>query len=208
MKKTVILFERGISGWQSIVGDWFNWPNEAIAWSHQNTDFRGQTLTYFTGPILAGLTRRYRAANFARLISKYDGWNIRLVAHSEGTATTLEAIQLCRNVKIEQVHLLCGACDANFERNNLNNALYVGQVIKVFCYRGGKDMAMRIENTLLGKFFFQVDESDKPLGLVGPQNVRPSNKDKIGELVWPDFGHSFCWLPKNFVQTMRHFVLP
>jgi hypothetical protein len=204
--KTVILFERGIDGLASIFGEWRNWPNQAIAHVHNNSDFRAQTLTYFTGPFFAGFTRAFRADNYRKLIRSYCGWNIKIVAHSEGTATVLQAIKGMGLPVISELHLLNGACDSNFETNGLNDALYMRRVGKVFCYRAGKDMAMKIENTLLGKFFFQMKESDKPLGLVGPQKVRSSVSEFWAEVIWPEYGHSTCWDRNHFKKTMAYFV--
>ena len=210
-KRTVFLFERGINGWQSIFGTWKNWPNEAIVFIHLNTEFRAQTLEYFTGAILAGLTRRGRAKQFAKMIRAYscEDWTINIVAHSEGTATVIEAMKLAGWPKINNVHLLCGACDSNFERCGLNHALYNHNINQVFAYIAGKDWAMKLENTLLGKELFDIPESDKSLGLVGPQNVRTSVESRVHKISgspWNDYGHSDCFLEKNFASTLRCFL--
>lgn len=212
----IFLFERGINGWKSIFGGWKNWPNQAICWIHKNTQHsRAQTLLYFTSPLFAGLTRRYRAKSFAKLIRAYSvhDWEIHLIAHSEGTATILKALMLAGWPDIKTVHLLNGACDANFERNGLNFALMTGKIEHVFVYASEKDWAMRIEDTLLGKWLFRIRTKDKPLGLIKnvengfycARTVALSQRDKVKEIFW-NGGHSVCWENRNFERTMNHFV--
>jgi pimeloyl-ACP methyl ester carboxylesterase len=208
--RTIILFERGINGWASLFGDWLNWPNQAITWVHKNTDYRAHTLLYFTSALFAGWTRPHRALQFSKLIRQYsvDDWRIILVAHSEGTATAIQAMRLAGWPRIESVHLVCGACDSNFERNGLNYALVTNKIGKVFCYTAEKDFAMRLEDTMLGLLMFGISWNDCPLGMSGPKNVRPRFLDegRVTEKHWPAYGHSDCWLSDNFESTMRQFI--
>ena len=203
---TIFLFERGINGWASIIGAWNNWPNQAIVWTHTKTSAKAQTLSYFTGPFTAGLTRHRRAQAFSKLMRAYtvQNWNVHLVCHSEGTATGLEAMRLAGWPKIETVHLICGACDSNFERNGLNYALRTGKIGKVFCYRADDDGAMKLEDTVLGLAMFGISWNDLPLGLSGPVNVGAGLMGvKVLEHHWPDYGHSTCFEPSHFIDTME-----
>lgn len=218
---TIYLFERGINGWQGVFGDWNNWPNAAIAWLHHyrqadGTDpgYRGQTLLYFVTALFAGLTRTRRARQLAMLLKQYnegaDGtsWRIVIVAHSEGTATTLKALQLADYPYIAELHLLCGAVSGNCRANGINTMLHRGAVGKIFCYLAGQDSAMRIESTLLGKLCFLIGLKDEPLGLRGPQDCA-AGTDTVKTIWsgrWINFEHSSCFLPHNFADTMREIV--
>lgn len=207
--KTVYLFERGILGWATIWGCWRrNWPNLAIAWIHKNTDCRAQTLLYFTTPFFAGLTRYWRARQFGKLLREYKGWRIVIVAHSEGTATVLESLKLNHWPQIDHLHLICGACDANFARNGLNLAILSGNIRAVTTYVAKKDFAMRLENTLLGRWFFGIRLADTPLGLSGPADVSESVRvgGSLQEVEWSTYGHSDCWTPRHFEKTMERLV--
>ena len=216
-KPTIFLFERGINGWASIWGEWKNWPNLAIVWINKfaaknELNWRAQTLTYFTGPILAGLTRRFRAFQFSKLIRSYsvDDWDIIIVAHSEGTATVLEALRQAGWPKIKVLHLVCGACDSNFARNGLNFALRESKIDRIVCYRAGRDLAMEIEDTTLGLLMFGISWNDLPLGLSGPVNVAGALwGNKVFERTlspWSTYGHSDCWEKKNLDVTMMNFI--
>jgi len=203
MNQTIYIFERGILGWQSIFGNWSQWPNQAVAWIHKNTPHKAQTLTYFTGPILAGFTRPYRAKQFAQLIKAYAGWKIILVAHSEGVATALRALRLGGLPRITELHLLCGAADADCRANGLNYALTHDHVGRAFIYVAGLDQAMLLENTYLGSLFFGLQTAGQPIGLNGPTNIFPPIDKKIIHRGWPHYGHSTCWEPKHFEATLR-----
>lgn len=212
-RPTVFLFERGINGWASIFGDWKNWPNQAIVSIHQTgadngLDWRAQTLTYFTGPVFAGLTRHKRAKNLSKLIRAYSvkNWNIVIVAHSEGTATVLQALKDAGWPKVQALHLLCGACDANFNRNGLNGAILQGKIDSVHVYVADKDKAMRLEDTILGHWFFGIRTKDLPLGLSGPRSMTLVSQKATTVHHWKNYGHSDCWLQDNFKGTMTELI--
>lgn len=205
--KTIWFFERGIEGWSSITGDYHgNWTNLACTWINKNTDFKSQCLNYFTTPFTAALTRHHRALNLSRLIREYSvqDWEINIAAHSEGTATVLLALKMAGWPKVNRLHLLCGACDSNFERNGLNFALRTGKIAKVICYRANRDTAMKIEDTFIGLCLFGISWNDLPLGLSGPMNVGLGLLgNKLSIVEWPNYGHSTCFLPANFERTMQ-----
>lgn len=206
--RTIYLFERGILGWQSLFGDWKNWPNQACAWINQNTPHKSQTLTYFIGPILAGLTRRWRARNFAKLIQQYRGsdWKKIIIAHSEGTATVLLALKLAGWPAIEELHLVCGAADADFNANGLNMALASGKIGRVHVYVAGQDAAMRLEDTYAGSLCFGLQTGGQPLGLKGPENASPTAWARTRVHHWHAYGHSTCWRPRKFNETMEQLT--
>jgi hypothetical protein len=206
--KTIYIFERGILGWQSIFGDWANWPNQAISWIHKNTPHKAQTLTYFTGPILAGITRSHRANQFAKLLTEYkdDGWRIVLVAHSEGTATSLLALQIADSIIIDELHLICGACNSDCGENGLNLAVAMDRVKHISIYVAGKDSAMKLEDTYIGSACFGLQCGGTPMGLNGPENVTQETTQRTNLIRWSDYGHSDCWLPENFEATMRRIT--
>lgn len=202
---TIYIFERGILGWETLFGDWKQWPNEAVAWIHKNTPHKAQTLTYFCGPVLAAATRTFRAKQFAKLILKYkcDGWRIVMVCHSEGTATALRALRVADWPVVDELHLVCGACDSDFNNNGLNVAMLKDRVKNVMCYVAGKDVPMKIEDTYVGSLCFGLQTAGTPLGLKGPVSVADAVKSRVGVIHWPAYGHSDCFLPKNFEDTMR-----
>lgn len=199
---TVYIFERGIMGWQSIFGDWKNWPNQACVWVNRGTPHKAQTLTYFCGPILAGLTRPFRARQFAKLIKAYAGERIIMACHSEGTATGLRALKKAGWPRIEELHLICGACDSDFHANGLNFAILSGRIGKVIVYVAGRDRAMKLENNYVGALCFGLQTGGQPLGLRGPTEVSPIVAGNVVVKVWKNYDHSTCFLPSHFDSTM------
>lgn len=213
-KPTVIFFEHGIN---SVPSSWRDWVNRAIAHTHLNTPYKAQTLAYFTTALTVFWREEERSKAFGKMIRWYsvNDWDIIIVGHSNGTRVVLEGMSLAGFPKIKAVHLVCGACNANFETNGINTALRKGSLEKVFVYAGGKDMAMKIENTLMGRMLFDVT---KPLGLKKEcqtiannnfyfaRNVSLTHAEQVSELEWSEYGHSTCWLPNHFEQTMKHFI--
>ena len=204
---------------KQFLGGWHDWPNQACVWVNTNPVLKNTyaaTLLYFTTPWFAGLTRHRRALSLSKLIRAYSvkDWRIVIVAHSEGTATALLALRLAGWPKVHALHLLSGACDANFERNGLNFAMHCEKVEKVFCYGEEKDSAMKLENSWIGKLCFLINLKDASLGLVKEdvdgfrlaRNVSASQRGKVTERFAPD-GHSDWFLPSNFDNTMQHCVL-
>lgn len=204
--KTIYIFERGIMGWESIVGDWKNWPNQAIVWTFKNTLHSAQTLTYFTGPILAGITRHWRANQFAKLLQQYAGWRIRGVAHSEGTATWLLAWRLAGHPPVDELHLICGACNSDCDLNGINRAVKLGRVRKLVSYVAERDGAMKLEDTYIGSACFGLQCGGTPMGLKGPENMTPETQRLMTVKRWKRFGHSDCFLRHNFDSTMSEVV--
>ena len=206
--KTIFLFERGIMGWALLFGGWHNWPNQATVWIHRHTKHcRAFTLLYFVDALLAALTRHRRAESFKDVLVSYpdsEGWKLHVCAHSEGTATVLLALRMACWPRIEALHLVSGACDGDFERNGLNHALEHGKIGQVFVYVAGKDFAMQLEDTILGRRCFGL--RDKPLGLTGARKVRPHLKSSVIQVTEPHFGHSDWFTSKNFDRTMRRFL--
>lgn len=206
--KTIYIAERGVLGWETIFGEWKQWPNLSVAWWHNNTPHKAQTLTYFIGPILAGLTRRWRAKQFCKLLAQYEGWRIILVAHSEGTATGLLALKLAHYPPVEEIHLVCGACNADYGRNGLNHAVALNRAKKIFIYIAGKDKAMKLEDTYLGSLCFGLQCGGTPMGLRGPENMTPEAARRTTIRKWPTFGHSDCFTPFHFDDTMLEITYP
>jgi pimeloyl-ACP methyl ester carboxylesterase len=201
---TCFLYENGIN---SIPSTWTFWPNRAIAWTNKNTPFKAQSLEYLAGAITGHFRHKTLAAQFADLLRQYSvqDWDIHIVGHSNGCRIVVEGMQAAGWPKVKSVHLLCGAVDGNFARNGLGFALTTGKIGTVNCYMASADLAMRIEDNMLGRWLFGVRTKDKPLGLTGPQNVTPFLKqnNRVTETWWAGYGHSTCWLDQNFDKTLN-----
>jgi len=205
------LLEHGIS---NVPSSWKEWVNDGIQYVHLNTPDKAQGLFYFTTPFTVFMRERERMQSFSEMLTGYAraGQKIGGIAHSNGTRVMVNGAAAARWPAMEVMHLMCGACDSDFERLGLNYALKTGSLRQVVVYVAGRDMAMRAENWL-GRWQFQLPWGAKPLGLNGPTNVNAkflgNGRVRVVSMGrWLNFGHSDCWLPANFTQTMREMVGP
>lgn len=199
LKKQVTIFVNGIL---TLPGDTRDWNYRAVVWTQLRVDgMRTMAVEYFCGPIGRAFGQKKRAAKITELIQAYAGYEITIVMHSNGAAVGLAALDACLIYpNIVALHFVSAACDADFNRNGLNEAIEDGRVGKVCVYVGGRDLALRLASLRVGRIL-----GYGTLGLHGPKNVSVGAKDSVGVLTVPDFGHSDWWLPEHFDRTMRHF---
>lgn len=200
MKRTVIIFVNGI---MNFPGDSHGWNYRAVVWTHlSGSPMEPIPVEYFCGPIGRAFGQKKRAQKICELLEAYAGWNIILVGHSNGCAVILKALGMALVYpRIQAIHLVSGACEADFNRNGLNEAVEGGKVGKVCVYVAGKDMALRVASHWMGRLLgYGV------LGLHGMQNVPASLLDRIGQITQEDFGHSSWWEAEHFDRSMGHFT--
>jgi hypothetical protein len=197
--RTIYLFVNGIATWP---GNFTNWNKRAVTFTHTQTDDRAEAFEYFCTAFTRPFREDERTKHFARALREYSrlGWNIVCVGHSNGCDVILDGLRRAGWPRVEAVHLVCGACEADFWKNGLNTQLERGRVGKVFVYCAAKDWALWLAHSFTGKLL-----GYGTLGQHGAQNVYERVQDRVGQLWWRDFGHSTCWLPDNFHATMKHF---
>jgi hypothetical protein len=198
-EKTIYLFVNGIATWP---GNFTNWNKRAVTYTHTMTPHKAEAFEYFCTMLTRPFREDERAKHFARALKEYSrlGWKIVCVGHSNGCAVILDGLRKAGWPAVEAVHLVCGACEADFNNNGLNSALYCDRVKRAFVYCAEEDLALLLAHSLPGKIL-----GYGTLGLRGPIHMLDSVKNKVGTLWWPRFNHSDCWLPLHFRQTMQHF---
>lgn len=197
-----------VPGIMTLPGAARNWSGRAVTFTHRTTggDIVAEKVEYFTTPLTRPLRDGSRARKLARTIEFYRDWAIRLIGHSNGCDVILDALKLLKwSVPVEQLHLVCAACEADFGKNGLNGALQSGAVGEVFTYVAEQDKALRWARTVPGRLL-----GFGTLGIKGPQNVDPAVEHLSYLTIWHTFGHSDCWRDENFEQTCAAFteVLP
>ena len=199
-ERTIYLFVNGIATWP---GNFTNWNKRAVTLTHTTTPHKAEAFEYFCTPLTRPFREDQRAKQFARAIREYSrlGWKIVCVGHSNGAAVILEGLKRADWPRVEAIHLVCGACESDFEKNGLNDALYHRRIGEVFVYGGERDWALRLAHTITGKLL-----GYGTLGLTGPQRVHHEVENRVGELWWKNYGHSTCWEPAHFKLTMSHFL--
>jgi len=200
--RTIYLFVNGIATWP---GNFTNWNKRAVTFTHTTTEHRAEAFEYFCTPILRPFREDERAKHFARAVREYSrlGWKIVCVGHSNGCNVILDGLKRAGWPRVEAIHLVCGACEADFARNGLNYALSFGHVGNVFVYNAEQDWALPLAHTLPGKLL-----GYGALGLHGAQHINEGVKDRVAQNWWRDYGHSTCWLPEHFKSTMQNFFGP
>jgi hypothetical protein len=197
--KTIYLFVNGIACWP---GNFTNWNKRAVTFTHTHTENRAEAFEYFTTPLTRPFKEDQRTKHFARALHEYGraGWQIVCVGHSNGCDVILDGLKRAQYPRVEAVHLVCGACEADFAANGLNYALTFRRIGRVCVYNAERDWALPLAHTLPGRLL-----GYGTLGLHGALHVAEAVKDAVGQWWWKDYGHSTCWLPEHFAATMKHF---
>lgn len=189
-----------------------SWPNRSAPFFNARDDWKTQALMYQTVGVLANLGESERVETLARILTDYGGiagLGLHGSAHSNGTRVHVSAIQEAGAAcHIKTLHLMCGAIDADYQANGLNELLLKGRIDHVYNYRAGKDQAMKLENTLVGKALFGLTIPEHSLGLIGPLNVNPIIQDqgRVHIVEWPEFDHSTCFEDVNLNATLQQLL--
>lgn len=180
-------------------GEARNWTGRAVTWTQIHREAKAEKVEYFATAIGRVFGQRRRAYKLARTLEFYKGWDITLVGHSNGCDVIVDALRdyPARIPKLNQVHLLSAACEADFYKNGLNVAILKRWVDRVFVYLAGQDVWLRLAHSHLGALL-----GYGTLGLHGPLNVALDCEDHIKVLTEPDYGHSDWWTRANFERTM------
>jgi len=191
--KTIFIYVNGIL---TRPGSADNWNGKAVTWTHLHTSHRAEKIEYYVGPISRVLGQKKRSAKLAKTLRFYDrdDWRIVLVGHSNGGNVICNALkESTRSVldRIDAIHLIAPASEADFDKNGLN---FVGAPVRV--YIGTRDSALKISSSfgrLLGY---------GSLGKDGPQNVR---LDDV-RVTFEDFGHGDWFADQNLDDTFKQIT--
>ena len=196
--KRLIAFIPGINAFP---GDLAGWTDRAASWTHIHTDARAEKCEYLAFPLTRRLFQQFRAGKIARMLERYflsgKYSELDLVGHSNGCDIILRVLEQTF-FHVNRVHLIAGACEADFEKNGLNDKLNTGRIGKVFVYWGDRDYAMDIAALtapILGLFGFGYGT----LGWHGPLNHIPG----VIKRHRSDFNHSTWFKPEHFDSTMK-----
>lgn len=196
-----------VNGILNFPGSSKNWNGRGVTWLHTDDSARelaarAEKIEYFCGPIGRAFGQKKRAHKLYRTLEYYREWQNTLAGHSNGADVILSMLRdYLKWPDIHHLILLCGACNADFEKNGLNRWLREGRVKRVTVGVAGLDMALRLAHSLPGKLL-----GYGTLGLHGPLNVAEDIRDRVQIIwsgPWQNYGHSSCWEPHHFSSTMR-----
>lgn len=182
-------------------------PGQADNWNGRATTFcllRGQLAEkceYFVSPIARMFGQRARARKLRATLLHYQarGFAVSLACHSNGADVALKALRESRWPEVRRLCLIAAACDADCQRNGLNEAVEQGRVNEVKIYVGKRDLPLRfVKASFLAKRI-----GYGALGYDGPMNVSEAAMARVVTHVEPDFGHSSWFDESNFDVLME-----
>lgn len=198
---SVWIFEPGI---MQFPYDAKNWDGRASTWFTRH-EILNDRCDYFCTPIGRAFHQQKRIARAIRTLDQYraDGRKLKIVCHSNGDAIITAALGQMNWPRIEELHIFSGAGPADFQKCGFNNALEVDRIGKLLVYIAGKDRALLLASTFLGRWL-----GYGTLGRSGPQNMSTVARQKVQTITEPDYGHSTWFDPANFDKTMRRILAP
>lgn len=186
----VFLFVNGIL---TRPGESENWTARAVTWTHTHTPYKAEKIEYFTGIFARPLYQRRRSERLAYVLDYYlkAGFEVTIAAHSNGTDVTLDALRSRAWPKIKALHLISAACEADFNKNGLNQSL--DRIADLQVWIAERDWALALAGTLPGQLL-----GYGTLGRRGPINAaRPVNVRRAS------FGHGDWFASDQMHQTMQ-----
>jgi hypothetical protein len=185
--KTVYIF---VSGILTVPGRVENWTGKAATWVNLYTAAKGENIDYLTG-----VRRQGELEHVERLTVVMDqyyanSWDIVLTGHSNGCDVILDSLVEQNWPPVKALHLISGACEADFERNGLNDA----PIPWISVWVAGQDRALALADTRAGRWL-----GYGTLGLEGPRNAAVP----VTHVNEPDYDHGDWFLPENFTRTME-----
>jgi esterase/lipase superfamily enzyme len=194
--KTVYIYVNGIL---NLPGKADNWTGRAVTHTMVNDGAYAEKVEYFSlATIDRMLGQRRRAKKLSRMLSYWEGSEIHLVAHSNGGDVVFDALRYLSWPKIKSIQLFAPACDNDFARLGVRAAQENGSIGFVTVYISGKDGALKLASTFLGRLFGYGE-----LGRTGPVNHLEARTAVVRR---DDWGHSDWWLDQNFPWSMRQIL--
>lgn len=192
-----------INGILTLPGNVNAWTDNAEAWIEGNTPYKATRMEYACGVLTRRFRQNDRVNDLELVCKKYEKERLVLVAHSNGCDMVLRLL-MKRSLIFDHIHLIAGACESDFKKNGLNDALQLDQVKKLSIYWSPNDSALkkaRLSSILLS----WIGLGYGYLGLTGAKNLNQSQSHKVNsiEKAWD---HSDWFKPENFENTMKLVV--
>jgi esterase/lipase superfamily enzyme len=202
VKKRIYIFVNGI---MTFPGESDNWNAKAVTHFIVSKLTPAEKLEYFSGFLLSrAIWQKKRAEKLRKKLQFYinQGWEICLVAHSNGADVVLDTLRDMNWPAMKELHLFSPACESDFVKNGLNGAMADGRIDKVSVYIAEKDLPLRLAGTLIGWI-----SGFGQLGRTGPMRVCEDVSSRVRVVRESDFGHSTWWSEENFAETMDRIAV-
>lgn len=194
-----------INGIMTIPGDIDTWTARAVTFCILYRKLPAEALEYLSLATFSKMWgERRRADKLRKKMARYikEDWKIILWAHSNGADVCCDALREMDWPRIEELHLIAPASEADFNTNGLNQALRDEKIGHIFVYIGGRDFWLKLLGWCgpVARWF-----GYGLLGLVGPQNVDRSIRDidkRVVVCTRDDFSHAQWFTRDNMERTM------
>lgn len=194
--KTIFLYVNGILNFP---GSAENWTGRAVTYTHLTTEARAEKVEYLSFATISRLMgQRNRSLKLARTLAFYSGWEVNLVAHSNGCAVALDALRYLEWPHINRLVFFSPACERDCLKNGITQAQHSGILKSFEVHIAGKDGALRAASSVFGRLF-----GYGTMGLKGPCSHLP---DRTLVQTQSEWGHSDWWKDWNFPWTMRQIL--
>lgn len=191
-----------INGILTNPGDAEGWTDRAVTWLNLHTPGKAEKFEYAAGPLTRRLRQDWRAQAIARMAGFYitAGYEVQLIAHSNGGDLTERVLDLLWPAQIQAAHLFAPACDGK----RLAHALEVGQLGHLALYGSPNDLALRgaaVSGRLLRWIGLGYGDLGRRVAAFAAEHPRTVAHED------PTKGHG-TWFARgeNFERTMRLIV--
>lgn len=197
-----------VNGVNTVPGCTKNWNVRAATWCMCYRRLYATYLEYLALPTISRwLFQGVRADIFRYRVQEFldSGWGVIPIGHSNGNDVILDAFRDGGFQRLEEIHMISPACEADFDKNGLNFALKNNRLGHVFIYIAEKDFWCWAAGTLFGRWLGRYGK--QILGHVGPQNIDksiPSWEKRVTVVRRKKHKHSswFDQLNGNFNELM------
>src|SRR5262245_26588298 len=90
-KGKIIIYVCGILTWP---GKHRNWTGRAVTHTMTCQPYKAEKVEYFVGALSRPIGESYRARKLISTLRQYEGWEIHLVAHSNGCDVVVDTLRL------------------------------------------------------------------------------------------------------------------
>lgn len=176
------------------------WTDRAESWIEDKTRFNAGRFEYFSGALTRRIWQAGRVEKVAAILGRVSCDSLYLVGHSNG-CDIIERYVKTYGRRIEEIHLVGAASEADFRKNGYNKALMTNKVGKIFIYRSKNDKALRLAHWTYPLISW-MGLGYGSLGYTGAKHVNATVRNRVIEREF-GFDHTDYFSDAQFEGTMR-----
>lgn len=198
--------------WYCGINGIMNWPGsrkgctDLIAdYIMNHTKYQCDKMEYACGPLLSKEFFQSGRVEILREKSSKIPCGVYLIGHSNGADIIQKYINSSYR-RIEQIHLVAGACESDFRRSGLNKALITGRLGEVHVYFSKNDNILRgRKESFFNAACRKIGLGYGWLGYSGPKYVDALVESRVIRHEW-ECGHSEYFDKDNLPKLMQQII--